>query len=194
MTRLALAAVSLVALLPGAEPAPPSTDAADAALVLQSIKRFYTWARTHHAEMEALAPRIKDVPGSNRFVLDRSRLDQFSARFLASGLFDPSFEDAVRRYYAKHAARIADMKAAEFAALATHGRGPMMDVEDMEVLFCAQEYEYTSEFVNGFKLTKLAVDGDRARAEATSPYQWKTPFRLVRRGGRWLITGYCVFE
>lgn len=194
MDRLALAAGLLVSLALAAEPAATPTVPDDSAAILGTIKGFLRWALQNDEVIKALQPRIKRVPGSTHLVLDRSRLDAFASRFLASGLFDASFADAVRRYYTRHAAQLAAMTKAEFDELAKYGRGPLMEVENMDLLFCAQEYEYRPEYVDAFQLTRLDVHGDRATAEVLSPYQWPTRFALVRRGGRWLIAAYCVFE
>jgi hypothetical protein len=179
---------------PSAAARPAAPGSAEAAPVLAAVKSFYRWALVHHAEVEAAAPRLRDVPGTTRFTLDRSRLDEFVGRLVASGAFDPSFPAAVRRYYDGHAARFAALSQAEFDELARGGRGPQLEVEDMDLFFCAQEYEYTSAYVDRLRLASLRVTGDRAEAEVVSPHAWRTRFTLVRAGGRWRIAGYCVFE
>ena len=79
-------------------------------------------------------------------------------------------------------------------AMARDGRGPLMDVEDMDLFFCAQEYEYAASFADAMKLKSVRISGMRASAVVESPYGWQTPFRFVRDGGSWRISGYCVFR
>jgi hypothetical protein len=82
----------------------------------------------------------------------------------------------------------------EFDDLKRDGRGPMMEVEDMDIFFCAQEYEYTPDFVAKMRIKSFQLKGDRAEVVVISPYQWETPFSMVKRDGRWLISRYCVFQ
>jgi hypothetical protein len=82
----------------------------------------------------------------------------------------------------------------EFADLKKYGRGPLMEVEDMDIFFCAQEYDYTPEFLAKTAIKSFRLSGDRAEVVVISPYQWETNFSMVKREGRWLISRYCVFQ
>lgn len=158
-----------------------------------TVQGFYGWVLLHGASADKLAPLIKDVKGSTRFYLDTSTLDAYSHSFMQSGYFSADFPAAVARYYLPYQTQFATMSQAEFDQLAIDHRGPLMDVEDMDNFFCAQEYEYKKRFVRGMKLTEIHFNGDRATAMVVSPYQWKTPFAFVKINGRWLISGYCVY-
>jgi hypothetical protein len=140
----------------------------------------------------ALEPKIVEVQGSTRFYLDTKTLKPFAERFVASGYFTSDFPRAVERYYKKYEARFAAMS--ELDQMAKDGRGPLLETEDMDLFFCAQEYDYKKDFVDRLKLATVAVHGDKATAEVESTYQWKTKFRFRKVAGRWLIAGYCVYE
>lgn len=148
----------------------------------------------HHQEVAALEPKIVNVKGTTKFYLETKTLRPFTDRFLASGYFTRDFPSAVERYYKKYQAQFAAMSKREFDEMAKDGRGPLLETEDMDLFFCAQEYEYKQDFVNRLKLASVAVQGDTATAEVESTYQWKTKFRFRKEGGRWLISGYCVYE
>jgi hypothetical protein len=60
--------------------------------------------------------------------------------------------------------------------------------------FCAQEYEYTPKFVDSLKFSKSTVNGDTATAIVESPYGSKTTFHFSMVKGKWLISGYCVYQ
>ncbi len=137
---------------------------------LRTIKGFYLWAVQHGKEVEALQPVIKDVPHTDRFYLDCSHLDSFAQKFLDSGFFSPEFAAAVKKYYERYKA--------QFEALP----------------FCAQEYDYTPDFVERTAIKSFRMSGDRAEVVVISPYQWETNFSMVKRDGRWLISRYCVFQ
>jgi len=158
-----------------------------------TVQGFYGWVLLHGVNADKLAPRIKDVKGSTRFYLNTSTLEAYSRSFMRSGYFSPDFPAALARYYLPYQRQFAAMSQAEFDQLAIDHRGPLMDVEEMDNFFCAQEYEYKKRFVRGMKLTEIRFNGDRATAMAVSPYQWKTPFTFVKINGRWLISGYCVY-
>jgi len=82
----------------------------------------------------------------------------------------------------------------ELDQMAKDGRGPLLETEDMDLFFCAQEYEYKKDFVDHLKLTSVSIQGDTATAEVESSYQWKTKFKFRKEGDWWLISGYCVYE
>jgi hypothetical protein len=169
-------------------------DPVERAAALRTIKGFYLWALEHGKEVEALQPVIKDMPHSDRFSLDTANLDRFAKKFLDSGFFAPEFEAAVKKYYERYKAQFEVMPQKEFADLKQYGRGPMMEVEDMDIFFCAQEYDYTRDFVEKTAIKSFRVSGDRAEVVVISPYQWETNFILVKQEGRWLIARYCVFQ
>jgi hypothetical protein len=161
---------------------------------LRTIKGFYLWALEHGKEVGALQPVIKDIPQSDRFYLDTASLDRFATKFLESGFFAPEFAPAVKKYYEKYKAQFEALPQKEFADLKQYGRGPLMEVEDMDIFFCAQEYDYTPDFVAKTAIKSFRLSGDRAEVIVISPYQWETNFSMVKREGRWLISRYCVFQ
>jgi hypothetical protein len=169
-------------------------DPVERAAALRTIKGFYLWALEHGKEVEALQPVIKDVPHTDRFYLDVSNLDRFAKKFLDSGFFSPEFAAAVKKYYERYKAQLDALPQKEFADLKQYGRGPMMEVEDMDIFFCAQEYDYTPDFVAKMAIKSFRLSGDRAEVVVISPYQWETNFSMVKREGRWLISRYCVFQ
>ena len=169
-------------------------DTAERQAALRTIKGFYLWALEHRKEVEALQPVIKDIPQSNRFYLDISHLDGFAKKFLDSDFFAPEFAAAVRKYYERYKAQFEALPEKEFAELKKSGRGPMMEVEDMDIFFCAQEYDDTPDFVAKMAIKSFRISGDRAEVVVISPYQWETDFTMVKREGRWLISRYCVFQ
>lgn len=161
---------------------------------LRTIKGFYLWALDHGKEVEALQPVIKDIPQSDRFYLDTANIDKFAKKFLSSGFFAPEFAAAVKKYYERYKAQFEALPQKEFADLKKSGRGPMMEVEDMDIFFCAQEYDYTPDFVAKTAIKSFRLSGDRAEVVVISPYQWETNFSMVKQEGRWLISRYCVFQ
>ena len=169
-------------------------DPVERAAALRTIKGFYLWALEHGKEVEALQPVIKDIPHSDRFYLDTSNVDRFAKKFLDSGFFAPEFNAAVKKYYERYKAQFEALPDKEFAELKQSGRGPMMEVEDMDIFFCAQEYDYTPDFVAKTAIKSFRMAGDRAEIVVISPYQWETNFSMVKRDGRWLISRYCVFQ
>jgi hypothetical protein len=169
-------------------------DPVERAAALHTIKGFYQWALEHGKEVVTLQPVIKDIPHSNRFFLDTANLDKFAKKFLDSGFFAPEFETALRKYYERYKAQFETLPQEEFAELKKYGRGPLMEVEDMDIFFCAQEYDDTPAFVAKTAIKSFRLSGDRAEIVVISPYQWETNFSLVKREGRWLISRYCVFQ
>jgi hypothetical protein len=184
LTLTALPLVLLLAALPG----PPQQD------LQKTVQGFYAWVLVHHLEVAALEPKIVEIQGSTKFYLDTKTLRPFAERFVASGYFTPDFPRTIERYYKKYEAQFAAMSKREFDQMAKDGRGPLLETEDMDLFFCAQEYEYKKDFVDHLKLTSAAVHGDTATAEVESTYQWKTKFKFRKDGRRWLISGYCVYE
>jgi hypothetical protein len=169
-------------------------DPVERAAALRAIKGFYSWALEQGKEVEVLQPVIKDIPHSDRFYLDTSNLDGFAKKFLDSGYFSPEFEPAIKKYYERYQAQFKALPQQEFADLKKYGRGPLMEVEDMDIFFCAQEYDYTADFVAKTAIKSFRLSGDRAEVVVISPYQWETNFSMVKREGRWLISRYCVFQ
>lgn len=168
-------------------------DPADQQL-LDTVRAFYGWAQEHGKETAKLEPRIRDVPGSNRLYLDLSSLDSFTAAFMASGCFSPDFPKAVAGYYRKHAADLAALPQSEFDEMALDGRGPLLETEDMDIFFCAQEYEYRPQFIQGMQIKKSWPEGATAAAIVISPAKWETTFHFAKVRERWLISGYCVYR
>jgi hypothetical protein len=169
-------------------------DPVERAAAMSTIKGFYSWALEHGKEVEALQPVIKDIPHSDRFYLDISNVDRFAKKLLESGFFAPEFEAAIKKYYERYKAQFDALPQEEFADLKKYGRGPLMEVEDMDIFFCAQEYDYTPDFVAKTAIKSFRLSGDRAEVVVISPYQWETNFSMVKREGRWLISRYCVFQ
>jgi hypothetical protein len=162
--------------------------------VLDVVRGFYSWVLVNGKDTLVLEPKIKDVPGSTKFYLDTSTLDAFTARFMSSGYFSPDFPAAVARYYNKYKADFAAMSQKDFNEAANGGRGPMMETEDMDIFFCAQEYEYRKQFIQDLKIKSASFSSSKAKVIIVSPYKWETEFHLVKVNNRWLISGYCVFH
>lgn len=70
----------------------------------------------------------------------------------------------------------------------------MMETEDMDPFFSAQEYEYQKAYVQGMKIKSANIGRLTATATVTSPYQWETKFRFTKVRERRLISGYCVYR
>ena len=70
----------------------------------------------------------------------------------------------------------------------------MMDVEDMDIFFCAQEYEYKDEYIKSIRLKELEINGDTASVVTIFPFEWETPFKLKKIEGKWLISAFCVYQ
>lgn len=162
--------------------------------LLKAVQDFYGWVLQHGKEVAQMQPAIKDVKDSTRFYLDTSSMDDFTAQFMKSGYFSAEFAQAVSAYYNQQKTKIDTMSQQEFDQIAKDGRGPMLETEDMDIYFCAQEYEYKPEFVQGMKIKSAAVTDDTATAVVESPYQWDTEFKFHKNDGRWQIAGYCVYK
>jgi hypothetical protein len=162
--------------------------------VLALIKNFYSWVLVNEKNVSRLEPKIVNISGSNRFLLDTTNLSKFSSAFLSSGYFANGFQSHLELYYLRYKKEFEGYPPKEFDDLAKYGRGPLMEVEDMDIYFCAQEYEYKTEFVRGMKIKSLSLKGDNAIAVVLSPYDWETTFQLTNVNGKWLISGYCVFQ
>jgi hypothetical protein len=165
-----------------------------AKILMGKVKDFYIWARANHDKVSALEPHIRNVKGSTRFYLDIKTLDEFSHAFMKSGLFSKQFPDAIARYYKKYEAQFNTFPQSEFDEMAKYGRGPMMEVEDMDIFFCAQEYEYGSKFIQGMRISELSEKADVISVVVESPYKWETTFDFKKEDGQWLIVGYCVYH
>ncbi|PXX44854.1 hypothetical protein [Undibacterium pigrum] len=166
----------------------------DEQALMAGVQGFYGWVLKNGKQVSALQPAIKDIPGSKKFQLDTKNLKAFSGKFMASGYFAADFPAALERYYGKYQQQFQAYTDAEFAQMAQDGRGPLMDTEDMDIFFCAQEYEYKPSFIRKIKAKSIKLDGDKASVIVVSPYQWETEFKFVKVGQRWLINGYCVFQ
>jgi hypothetical protein len=171
-----------------------SFSAADSQPLLNTVKAFYGWVLKNGEAASRLEPKIVNVSGSTRFFLDTSSLQAFTEKFMNSQLFSPQFPNAVAKYYTKYQKEFEALTQKDFDDLARDGRGPLMDVEDMDIYFCAQEYEYTPKFVDSLKISKSTVNGNTATAVIESPYEWKTTFHFTKVKGKWLISGYCVYQ
>jgi hypothetical protein len=153
---------------------------------VDTVSAFYRWTLSSGRTTEELQPRVvRDSTGA-AIALDDSTLPRFKAQFMASGLFAPEFTDAIDAYYDHHKVAIAKSPGIE--------DGPVLETEDMDIFFCAQEYEYTSQFIDGMKVVSESVVSNVAELEVQSPYGWKTHFRLRRIASDWRISGYCVFS
>lgn len=186
----------MTALLVLAAPVSASASTTDEQALMARVHGFYDWVLKNGTQVSKLQPVIKDIPRSKKFQLDTRNIKAFSGKFMASGYFAPEFPAAIEHYYDKYQKQFAAYTPAEFAEMAKDGRGPLMDTEDMDIFFCAQEYEYKKSFVSKLKAKSVKLDGDKATVIVTSPYQWETEFRFARinSNSQWMITGYCVFK
>lgn len=171
-----------------------SFSAADSQPLLSTVKAFYGWVLKNGDAASHLEPKIVNVSGSTRFFLDTSSLQAFTEKIMSSQLFSPEFPNAVTKYYTKYQKEFEALTQKDFNEYARDGRGPLMDVEDMDIYFCAQEYEYTPKFIDGLKLSKSTFNGVYATAVVESPYKWQTTFHFMKFKGQWLISGYCVYQ
>lgn len=171
-----------------------NSEKSDADPLLATVKKFYGWVLVNSQATQQLAPKIVDEPNSTRFKLESNNLKSFTEKMLSSGVFASSFPSKVEKYYAQHQANFAKLPQKEFDEMAKFGRGPMMEVEDMDMFFCAQEYEKKPEFVEKLAIKKYNLKGNTAWAVIESPYGWPTTFYFEKINQQWLISGYCVFE
>ena len=185
--------IALIAVLLSKAPIVSASNQ-DEQAVMAGVQGFYGWVLKNGKQVSALQPQIRDIAGSKRFQLDTKNLQAFSGKFMASGYFAPDFPAALQRYYGKYQQQFQAYTDAEFAEMAKDGRGPLMETEDMDIFFCAQEYEYKPSFIKKIKAKSIKLDGDNASVTIVSPYQWETEFKFVKVGQRWLIAGYCVFQ
>lgn len=167
---------------------------ADEQALMERMQRFYSWALKNGKQVSALQPVIRDIPKSKKFGLDTRHLKAFTDQYLASGNFAPEFSIVLENYYGKYKKDFAAYSDAEFAQIARDGRGPLMETEDMDIFFCAQEYEYTKAFIAQMKPKAIRIDGDKASMTVVSAYQWETGFHFVKSGQQWLISAYCVYK
>lgn len=162
--------------------------------LLDTVQGFYTWVVEHGNQNSKLEPHIKDISGTTRFFLDNSTLDAYAAGLMQSGYFTPDFPAAISRYYKRHEAEFQNLSQDAFDQMAQDGRGPMMETEDMDPFFCAQEYEYQQNFARSMKIKSANIGRQTATAIVTSPYQWETEFRFKKVKNRWLISSFCVYR
>jgi len=111
--------------------------AADSQPLLNTVKAFYGWVLKNGDAASRLEPKIVDVSGSTHFFLDTSTLQAFTEKFMSSQLFSPQFPNTVEKYYAKYQKKFEALTQKDFDELSRDGRGPLMDVEDMDIYFCA---------------------------------------------------------
>lgn len=171
-----------------------SASSQDEQALMAGVQGFYGWVLKNGKHVSALQPQIRDIAGSKKFQLDTKNLKAFSGKFMASGNFAPDFPAALQRYYGKYQQQFLAYTDAEFAQMAKDGRGPLMETEDMDIFFCAQEYEYKTSFIKKIKAKSIKLDGDKASVTVVSPYQWEAEFKFVKVDQRWLIAAYCVFQ
>lgn len=162
--------------------------------ILNRVKEFYSWVLLNNRPVSALEPRIKEVKGSSKFYLDVSTLKAFSTAFMQHGGFSADFPATVENYYWNYKKIFNQYSRKEFDQIKKNGRGPLMGTEDMDIFFCAQEFEYAQSYIDGMKLTNLKIIGKTASATIVSPYDWQTEFLFKKVGSRWLISGYCVYK
>lgn len=176
-----------------AQPTEPLLDT-ESASILERAKAFYAWALTNSRAVSALEPRIRGMKDNSRFYLDVSTLDAFSTAFMKSGDFSDDFRSKLEKYYGRYKKKFSGYSQKEFAQIKMDGRGPLMETEDMDIFFCAQEYEYTLPFVDQMKLGDIKINGKTASATIVSPYDWKTEFQFRKVGAKWLISAYCQYK
>lgn len=187
--------ISMTLAAPAAPVTPIATSGnTDEQALMERVLGFYNWVLKNGKQVSRLQPKIRDIPKSRKFELDTHNLRAFTDKFIASGNFAPEFAEAVQRYYVKYQKEFAAYTDAEFAQMAKDGRGPLMDTEDMDIFFCAQEYEYKKNYVARMQPKTVKIEGDNASMTVVSAYQWETAFRFVRKNQQWLIAGYCVFR
>jgi hypothetical protein len=166
----------------------------DGAALLNRVKNFYTWVLSNSSAVAALEPHIQNAKGSARFYLDVSTLHAFSSAFMRSGNFSDDFRPRLENYYGNYKKKFSRYSPKDFAKIKKNGRGPLMETEDMDIFFCAQEYEYAPNFIDAMTLSDLKISDDSAQAIVVSPYNWKTEFHFKKIGARWLISGYCQYK
>ena len=158
------------------------------------VRRFYEWTLRNGEQVRRLEPRVSWDPENRRLALDTTTLPEFVAAFMDSGLFAPEFATILSGYYRNHGEVIAATPPDLLDTYATHGRDILLETEDMDIFFCAQEMQYTTTFIRRMTLRTVHADADRTDVRSTSTYGWKTDFTLRRVDGRWRIAGYCVFR
>jgi len=162
--------------------------------LLQTVTGFYGWGLNNGKDALRFEPRITHVPGSTRLYLDQSTLGQYSDALISSGYFAPEFRSNVAGFYAKSADELSKYSQREFDEMARDGRGPLIDSEDIDVFFCSQEAEYTSDYVAGTRLQLYRINGEMATAVVVMPDQSKTDFSFRKIKGIWQISGYCLYK
>ena len=170
-----------------------SADSANNEL-LATLNSYYRWVLANGETVAKKAPGIVDVPATSKFYLDRSTEQEFINGFMDSGIFSTEFPAAVSKYYAKYEKEFSGYSDAEFDQMAHDGRGPLMEVEDMDIFFCAQEYTYKDEYIKNIRLKDLIIEGTRASVITIFPFEWETNFKLQKVDGKWLISAFCVYE
>jgi hypothetical protein len=162
--------------------------------LLQTVTGFYGWVLENGKDAQRFEPRITHMPGSTHLYLDQSTLGQYSDALISSGYFAPEFRSNVAGFYARSAHELSKYSQREFDEMARDGRGPLIDSEDIDVFFCSQEAEYTSDYVAGTRLQQLRINGETATAVIVTTDQWKTNFSFRKIDGIWRISGYCLYK
>jgi hypothetical protein len=162
--------------------------------LLATVKSFYGWVLTNGHTASELEPKIVNIPGSTRFFLDTTSLQAFSDKLMSSNMFSQDFSNAVKRYYKKYENDFNRLSKNDFDEYESEGGRILMEVQDMDIYFCAQEYDYTPDFVKGQRIVNYKINGNHATAVIESPFKWKTTFNFKQVNGNWLISGYCVFK
>ena len=178
----------------GAMAAESASSHSDNNEILATLNSYYRWVLANADSVMKNAPGIVDVPGTKKFYLDRSSEQEFINSFMSSGIFAAEFPVAVSKYYAKYEKEFSGYSDAEFDQMAHDGRGPLMEVEDMDIFFCAQEYTYNDEYIKDIRLKDLHIEGDTASVITIFPFEWETNFKLQKVDGKWLISAFCVYE
>jgi len=174
-------------------PSPAAAGTAEQDL-LNVVRGFYGWVLRNGDAVNRLQPTITSEAGTNRLTIDMSNMPQFTSRFMGSGYFATSFSESIRRYYAGEQTKLDALSKDELDQLAKDGRGPLMDTENMDIFFCAQEYEYDKAFVQKLRIASSTISANHATAIVISPLDWKTTFNFTKVKGRWRIAGYCVYQ
>jgi hypothetical protein len=158
------------------------------------VRRFYAWTLDNGQRVRRLEPKVSWDPATRELALGTATLPDFVGAFMDSGLFAPEFAGVLAGYYQNHAAAIAATPPDLLEAYAMHGRDILLETEDMDIFFCAQESEYTPSFIRQMKLIATRATPEAVTIRSISTYEWKTDFTLRKLGDQWLITGYCVFH
>ena len=194
LNRIITIAVITLALTLSANAHATTSQSQEAAL-MRTVQSFYGWVLKHGEETrQQFEPRITQVQGNTRLVLDLSSLDKYSDAIIASGCFAPEFRLQVAHFYERSAQDLHKYSQSDFDEMAKDGRGPLIDSEDTDVFFCSQEAEYTPTYIAGAHLKKADIKGDTATAVVVTPDKWKNYFTFRKIKDKWLISGFCLYK